>query len=295
MLSPAWALCCIWESVVVFVTVFAYFLLVVAAISLVVFPALRGRLYGGAVSVFLGGVTRIVSGSSLVFERVSSAARSASTKCFLAGSFIARSPMLVIVASVVVLAPSCMAFIIHGPAIFEYSEIRASEDRQIAVLLAGEQIVPPLPLPPEIFATKEVEMIRPDAVYASRNWSLLQPDFVQRLLVVFKLMKERHGYEMVLIEGYRSPERQAQLFAQGGHVTQSAANLSYHQHGLAADSAFLRNGQVVISERDPWAKRGYQLYGEVAEQVGFVWGGRWKMLDLGHVELRKPDVLARAR
>jgi peptidoglycan L-alanyl-D-glutamate endopeptidase CwlK len=295
MPSAAWVHCCIWESAVVFVTVFAYFLLIVAAISLVAFPALRGRLYGGVVSFLLGGITRIVGGSSLVSGWMSSTARTASTKYVLARSFVVRNPMAVIGASVVILAPSGMAFIVHRPAIFEYSEIRVSEDRQIAVLLTGEQIAPPLPLPPEIFATKEVEMIRPDAIYASRNWSLLQPDFVQRLLVVFKLMKERHGYEMVLIEGYRSPERQAELFAQGGHITQAAANLSYHQHGLAADSAFLRNGQVVISEHDPWARRGYQLYGEIAEQVGFVWGGRWKMLDLGHVELRKAGVLARIR
>ncbi len=33
-------------------------------------------------------------------------------------------------------------------------------------------------------------------------------------------------------------------------------------------SAFKRDGKVVISERDPWAMRGYQLYGEVAESVG---------------------------
>ncbi len=290
-----WAPCCIWEATVVFVTVFAYFFLIVAVVSLVIFPALRGRLYGVMVSVFQGGVTRIVGGSSLVSEGMSSAVRSSSTKYLHARSFVARNPMVVIGVSVVVLAPSALAFIVHRPAIFDYSEIRVSEDRQIAVLLTGEQLVPPLPFPPEIFATKEVEMVRPDVMYASRNWALLQPDFVQRLLVVFKLMKERHGYEMVLIEGYRSPERQNDLFAQGGHVTQAAGNLSYHQHGLAADSAFLRNGQVVISERDPWARRGYQLYGEVAEQVGFVWGGRWKMLDLGHVELRKPGVLARTR
>jgi peptidoglycan L-alanyl-D-glutamate endopeptidase CwlK len=107
-------------------------------------------------------------------------------------------------------------------------------------------------------------------------------------------MEERHGYRMALIEGYRSPERQARLFEQGSHVTQARANMSYHQHGLAADLAFFRDGKVVISERDPWAMRGYELYGEIAEQVGLTWGGRWKMRDLGHVELRRKGVLGRA-
>ena len=49
---------------------------------------------------------------------------------------------------------------------------------------------------------------------------------------------------------------------------------------------FLRDGKLVISEKDPWAMRGYELYGQVAESVGLTWGGRWKMMDFGHTELR---------
>jgi peptidoglycan L-alanyl-D-glutamate endopeptidase CwlK len=93
---------------------------------------------------------------------------------------------------------------------------------------------------------------------------------------------------MALLEGYRSPERQNRLAQMGGNVTNAAAFQSYHQYGLAADNAFLRDGKLVISEKDPWAMRGYQLYGQTAEQVGLTWGGRWKMMDLGHVEYHKP-------
>jgi peptidoglycan L-alanyl-D-glutamate endopeptidase CwlK len=115
---------------------------------------------------------------------------------------------------------------------------------------------------------------------------LLDPDFTQRLLLVFKVMRDRYGYEMVLLEGYRSPERQNRLADAGSHVTNARAFQSWHQFGLAGDCAFLRNGKVVISEKDPWAMRGYQLYGQVAEATGMTWGGRWKMMDFGHVELR---------
>jgi peptidoglycan L-alanyl-D-glutamate endopeptidase CwlK len=108
-------------------------------------------------------------------------------------------------------------------------------------------------------------------------------------------MKERYGYDMALLEGYRSPERQAILAAKGGSVTNAGAYQSYHQYGLAADSAFYRDGKVVISEKDPWAMRGYQLYGEVAEAAGLVWGGRWKLLDLGHVEFHKAGAGPHAR
>ncbi len=167
---------------------------------------------------------------------------------------------------------------------------------QISVLLKGEQLVPPAPLPPEVFVVADALMLRnqvsqytlPLLVSASRNWQLLDRDYTQRLLLVFKIMREQHGYEMAILEGYRSPERQDMLSKLGIQVTGAKAFQSYHQYGLAADCAFLRDGKLVISERDPWAMKGYVLYGEVAESVGLTWGGRWKLMDFGHVEWRKP-------
>lgn len=177
---------------------------------------------------------------------------------------------------------------------FDHTVVRGGNP-QIAALLQGEQLAPPPRLPPELFVTREVEIAHPLAATASRQWELLDPDFSQRLLLVFKLMRERHGYDMVLIEGWRSPERQAQLVSMGPHVTHAGPGQSWHQVGLAADCAFLRDGRIVISERDPWAARGYQLYGELAQSVGLTWGGSWRsIVDLGHVELRRPGALQRA-
>lgn len=158
----------------------------------------------------------------------------------------------------------------------------------VAGLLRGEQLVPPPALPPDVFVTREVERVRPDLGSASRDWVRLDPGFRQRMLAVFRIMKERYGYDMALIEGYRSPERQNELATKGGSVTNAKAYQSYHQFGLAADCGFYRDGQLVISETDPSAMRGYQLYGQVAAAAGLVWGGQWKMMDLGHVEWHKP-------
>ncbi|WP_035375168.1 M15 family metallopeptidase [Pseudoduganella violaceinigra] len=166
------------------------------------------------------------------------------------------------------------------------------EDPQIAALLQGEQLAPPPPLPPLAFSAAEVELQRPMLAQADRDWQRLDKDFAQRLLAVFNVMRERHGYEMALLEGYRSPERQDRLAAAGSHVSNARAFQSFHQYGLAADCAFIRDGKLVISERDPWAMRGYQLYGEAAESVGMVWGGRWSMMDFGHTELRARDTRA---
>jgi peptidoglycan LD-endopeptidase CwlK len=156
---------------------------------------------------------------------------------------------------------------------------------QVAQLLDGEHLAPPQSLPPLAFTTAEVTLVRPMLAGASRDWALLNDGFSQRLLLVFRIMREQHGYDMALLEGYRSPERQDQLAAAGPHVTSARAYQSYHQFGQAADCAFVRDGKLVISERDPWAMRGYRLYGETAEAVGLRWGGRWAMMDLGHVEL----------
>ncbi len=172
---------------------------------------------------------------------------------------------------------------------------RVQIDPQIAALLQGEQLVPPAPLPPEVFATREVEAERPMLATASREWAALDADFRQRLLLIFKIMREQHNYEMALLEGYRSPERQEMLRSRGPQVTRAGAFESYHQFGLAADCAFYREGKLVISEKDPWAQRGYELYGQVAESVGLTWGGRWtSIVDLGHVELRRGKTPPRA-
>lgn len=161
-------------------------------------------------------------------------------------------------------------------------------DQRVAALLQGEELVAPPPLPPALFMTAEVQQWLPMAQLASRQWELLDAAFRQRLLLAFRLVRERHGYDMVLLEGWRSPQRQAALAALGPSVTRAGPNQSLHQFGLAADCAFLRDGKVVISERDPWAMQGYRAYGEVARSLGLTWGGDWRSLrDYGHVEWRR--------
>lgn len=207
---------------------------------------------------------------------------------------LARHRVLLAIAAPAVLIPSLLALALSNPAMLPvYEGHTALPDEQVAALLAGEQLVPPVALPPSVFTTAEVELVRPMLVGASRNWGLLHPDFGQRLLLAFKIMKEQHGYEMALLEGYRSPARQDELASAGAHVTNARAFQSWHQYGLAADCAFLRDGKLVISEKDPWAMRGYALYGQVAESLGLTWGGRWKMMDFGHIELRMRGVMQR--
>ena len=174
-----------------------------------------------------------------------------------------------------------------------YADRQHAINDQVSDLLKGEQLVPPPALPPLLFSTAEVTQLRPLLGGASRNWQLLDHDYAQRLLLVFKIMKDVHGYDMVLLEGYRSAARQNQLAAAGPNVTNARAFQSYHQYGLAADCAFMLDGKLIISEKNAWAMRGYRLYGVTAESVGLRWGGRWTMMDFGHTELAQPRVLGK--
>lgn len=273
-----------------------YFVLVTTALALVFLPDARSvafaswrrgadRLSGWLRSAQLAGQQSMSQAGGGGRQAVGS----------MAGWMARQYRVLLAALAVLVLLPLAAMVWRHWYQIetFDHTDVRIQDER-IASLLAGERLVPPAPLPPEVFTTREVELVRPMARFASRDWDLLDPDFAQRLLMVYRIMREQHGYEMVLIEGYRSPQRQEQLAAMGGHVTKVGAFRSYHQFGLAADSAFLRYGKVVISEKDTWAMRGYELYGEVAASLGMTWGGGWKNLkDLGHVELRRPGVLRR--
>lgn len=194
---------------------------------------------------------------------------------------------------VFVIVPPMLVWLVGNKnALDGYDDTQVHEgNTQTIALLLGERLVPPPALPPEMFTTQEVLQISSTLVNASRDWRRMDDDFSQRLLRVFKVMKDEYGYDMAMLEGYRSPDRQNELAKKGNSVTNAGAYQSYHQFGLAADCAFERDGKLVISEKDPWAMRGYQLYGQVAESMGLHWGGRWKMMDFGHVELRKSNTV----
>ncbi|MDQ7957452.1 MAG: M15 family metallopeptidase [Pseudomonadota bacterium] len=270
------------------VALFAYFLLAVFALALGLFPAFRQRVFGTVARVWQGGCARWRRWRQGSARMAAGSARSVKQAGAGFGRFVVEQRVLWAGAAGLMAAGVLLGVLFGRGNILFFEDASRDVDAKVDALLKGEQLVPPPPLPPEVFATAEVEQVRPLTKEGSRDWGALDVDFRNRLLVVYKLMKERHGYDLALLEGYRSPERQARLAALGGHVTQAKANQSYHQYGLAADNAFYREGRLVISEKDPWAMEGYRLYGEVAESLGLVWGGRWSFKDYGHVEYRKP-------
>lgn len=274
--------------------VLMYFLLACFACWLFVFPAGRAVLLQAMLN--LGGrlqrrAQRLQHGGGAQWQRLQ---RDTGSGLVQGWRLLLRHRWLSLAGALLIVVPPLLTWLSSDRiALRGYSDQQHAINDQVSDLLRGEQLVPPPTLPPLFFTTAEVTQLRPMLDGASRNWQLLNQDYAQRLLLVFKIMKEMHGYDMVLLEGYRSPARQNLLAAAGPQVTNAKAFQSYHQYGLAADCAFMHEGKLIISEKNAWAMRGYHLYGVTAESVGLRWGGRWAMMDFGHTELRQPGVLGK--
>ena len=109
----------------------------------------------------------------------------------------------------------------------------------------------------------------------------LQPALVQKLHELEALAKE-NGIDFRVTSGYRSPEAQAKLYAQGrttpGKIVTHLRH-SKHNEGKAFDVVILKNGSPV------WALNDYTKIGQLGKSIGLTWGGDWKMKDCAHFQI----------
>ncbi|WP_088009177.1 M15 family metallopeptidase [Indiicoccus explosivorum] len=106
---------------------------------------------------------------------------------------------------------------------------------------------------------------------------------------------EAIGIDAAVTEGFRSIERQNELYAQGrtapgGIVTYAEGGESYHNYGLAIDFALLdENGDAVWDIERDGNDNGERDWFEVAaigKELGFEWGGDWERFrDYPHLQL----------
>jgi peptidoglycan L-alanyl-D-glutamate endopeptidase CwlK len=127
------------------------------------------------------------------------------------------------------------------------------------------------------------------------------PELRDKVLKILVAM-DGLGFPMCVTDGRRTQAEQVALYAKGrtapgGIVTHAdgVTKRSNHQPhdgemlGRAVDCCFLvdglnRDGKLETPSWDdshPWL-----VYGQAAEALGLTWGGRWKLHDLPHVELR---------
>ncbi|MBB6448464.1 peptidoglycan L-alanyl-D-glutamate endopeptidase CwlK [Geomicrobium halophilum] len=103
------------------------------------------------------------------------------------------------------------------------------------------------------------------------------------------------GITVVITEGYRSVERQDELYDQGRTtsgdiVTNAEGGESYHNYGLAIDFAIENSeGRVIWDIEYDGNGSGEPDWFEVAaigKELGFDWGGDWKgNRDYSHLQM----------
>lgn len=128
----------------------------------------------------------------------------------------------------------------------------------------------------------------PTDLVARINLDQLYLPFVTRMLDMLAACRAR-GADYYAISGYRSPQEQMQLYFQGRTnkdgpiVTNARAFESAHNFGLAVD--FVRDGHLDRRGLQPdYRPESYVILGEEAARVGLEWGGRWRFVDLPHVQ-----------
>ena len=72
-----------------------------------------------------------------------------------------------------------------------------------------------------------------------------------------------------------------------GHVTNAVPGQSWHNWGEGLDCYLKIDGGIEWGEHE-----GYNVYGEVAEELGLMWGGNWSLKDFGHVQVRSMSPLS---
>ncbi|OPH47583.1 hypothetical protein BC351_10345 [Paenibacillus ferrarius] len=97
------------------------------------------------------------------------------------------------------------------------------------------------------------------------------------------------GINIVIVQGLRTFEEQAALYAQGRTtsgpiITNAKAGFSYHNYGIAIDFALLADDgyNVLWTVNSKWRR-----VAEIGKSLGFSWGGDWTgtLIDNPHLEM----------
>lgn len=119
----------------------------------------------------------------------------------------------------------------------------------------------------------------------NRDLNRLHPSLRQAIEQLIKRCAAELGIVVVVTEGWRSAERQRALYAVGRPGGPPGKILAFklhsvHQEGRAVD--FCPLGEH--GEAD-WNCARWEEIGTIGEELGLVWGGRWRMRDCPHFQL----------
>ena len=117
----------------------------------------------------------------------------------------------------------------------------------------------------------------------------LYPKFREKLLQALQIALD-DGKIYIPTFGIRTQAEQDKLYKE----KKSTVRFSFHQVGIAVDSAFEKSSKFAGKLKIPsWDREDMEAYGLAGETVGLVWGGRWGnegktgFSDVPHLEMSK--------
>lgn len=125
---------------------------------------------------------------------------------------------------------------------------------------------------------------------ASRKIEDLVPE-LQHKYILFREAMTKAGIDFIVTCTYRSPEEQAELYAQGR--TKPGRKVTWtlkskHCERKAFDIVIIKNGKPLwdtnIDTNDNDLSDWFEA-GKIGESVGLIWGGRFKNPDMPHFEI----------
>lgn len=130
-----------------------------------------------------------------------------------------------------------------------------------------------------VMSFQESHSLRPDGIVGQMTWNAIDEakkkpnDWglkakVARLANAFIIACKAQGEDIRITEGYRSFERQNELYAQRPKVTNAKGGESFHNFNVAFDVIFTKTGY-----KGKWKK-----VGEIGVGLGLEWGGNFKSI-----------------
>lgn len=123
------------------------------------------------------------------------------------------------------------------------------------------------------------EPMHPPSLINNPRLKKVHPNLAEKAQRIIDLAKA-DGIELLVTQGLRTFTEQDTLFRKRPKVTNAKGGQSMHNYGLAVDFAVIVNGKI------SWDEQLYRPIGKYADAVGLEWGGRWKFVDLPHVQLK---------
>lgn len=117
----------------------------------------------------------------------------------------------------------------------------------------------------------------------SRRLDDLHPDFKPKAMELLARCVEQ-GIAVMVVDTLRTKEEQAANIAKGVSWTPNSKHLIGKAIDICPYETWAAHGPDKLNwdGADPiWTKLGV-----LGESIGLVWGGRWRVRDLGHFELK---------